>query len=655
MQRTIARLLPWLAFIHDAAMAGLAFGIAMYLRVGRDAFSVYRGPLESGLPIFIGSAAIAFRLLGLYRGLWRFASGRDLLSIARAVLLALLIFVPAMFLTNRLTLFPRQVLLILGFVLLVLLSGPRLLYRAIKDRVAGRAADSVRRTPVLLIGAGDGAELFIRATAGNPAWPYRVVGMLDDQGRTLIGRKIGAVTILGHVDELPSVIDRLDRNGDRPERLIVTRPAAELDGAAMRRLVDKAQPFGLTIARLPNLTEFRDAVADGKLQLQPVAVADLLGRPQVLHDTTALRALIAGRRVLITGAGGTIGGELTRQLAALAPARLILVEHGEFALYTIGQSIGTDHPALDLRTHLGDIRDRARIMTLFQAERPDIVFHAAALKHLPLAETNVSECVLTNAIGTRNVADAAAAAGARAMVMISTDKAVHPTSVMGLTKSIAETYCQALDVAGDRPTRYVTVRFGNVLGSTGSVVPLFERQLAAGGPLTVTHPDVERYFMTCAEAVQLVLQAAAHSAGADEGRGGIFVLDMGEPVKIVDLARQMIRLAGLEPDRDIAIVFTGLRPGEKLTEILSDADEPLKPSAIPGIRLAAPRPVPHPVIDAFLDRLAEAAGAGGESAALHALLAQARSGGLAEGTVTDLRKRVAADGEFPQSLRTLPR
>jgi O-antigen biosynthesis protein WbqV len=639
------RFLPWLAFLHDTLMAGLAFILAMYLRVGGDEFHVYRAPVEAGLPIFMVSAAISFRLVGLYRGLWRYASGRDLLSIVRAVLLALLIFLPLMFLKNRLELFPRQVLPILGLVLMLFLAGPRLLYRMAKDHVAGAGAGQSLRTPVLLIGAGDGAELFIRAMAGNSAHPYRVVGVLDDRKRNLAGRKIRDIKILGHVDDLPAVIERLDRQGDRPQRLIVTRQSAELDGAAMRRLVDLAQPFGLSIARLPALTEFRDAVADGRLKLQPVAVVDLLGRPQVIHDVEALRTMVAGRRILVTGAGGTIGGELTRQLAALGPARLALVEHGEFALYNIGQTIGGDHPALDLATHLGDIRDRARIMALFHDERPDVVFHAAALKHLPLAEINPSECVLTNAIGTRNVADAARAAGAKAMVMISTDKAVHPSSIMGLTKRIAETYCQAVDVAGEHGTRFVTVRFGNVLGSTGSVVPLFERQLAAGGPLTVTDPKVERYFMTCGEAVQLVLQTAAHGvAGPDQHglseRGRIFVLDMGEPVKIVDLARQMIRLAGLEPDRDIAIKFTGLRPGEKLTEILSDENEPLAPTVLPGILTTAPQIVPLAVIDAFLDRLAETAQLGNGSPELMELLDQARRGALPDPMQNDVRKRL---------------
>jgi FlaA1/EpsC-like NDP-sugar epimerase len=639
MTARLDRFLPRAAFLHDVLMAGLAFILAMYLRVGDDAFDTYSGPLLSGLPIFMASGAISFRLLRLYRGLWRYASGRDLLSIVKAVLLALLIFLPLMFLKNRLELFPRQVLPILGLVLIVFLAGPRLLYRMAKDRIAGGRVELSRRIPVLLIGAGDGAELFIRAMAGNSAHPYRVVGVLDDVKRNLVGRQIRDITILGHVDDLPAVIERLTRQGDRPQRLIVTRPSAELDGAAMRRLVDLAQPFGFTIARLPALTEFRDAVADGRLKLQSVAVTDLLGRPQVVHDIAALRAMVEGRKILVTGAGGTIGGELTRQLAGLAPARLALVEHGEFALYNIGQAIGGEHPALNLATHLGDIRDRQRIMALFTAEQPDIVFHAAALKHLPLAEINPSECVLTNAIGTRNVADAARAAGAKAMVMISTDKAVHPSSVMGLTKRIAETYCQAVDVEAERQTRFVTVRFGNVLGSTGSVVPLFERQLAAGGPLTVTHPDVERYFMTCGEAVQLVLQTAAHAVAGLGERGRIFVLDMGEPVKIVDLARQMIRLAGLEPDRDIEIKFTGLRNGEKLTERLSDEDEPLLPTQLSGILTTSPQIVPRETVDAFLDRLFEAAKAGNGSPELMELLDQARRNAMPDAAAAP-RKRL---------------
>ncbi len=635
----IDKWLPWIAFGHDVIMSGVAYVLAMYLRVGGEAFTTYRGPLLDGLPLYMASAALAFRIFDLYRGLWRYASFRDLTSVIKAILLSLAIFLPVMFLANRLVLFPRQVLAIQGLVLMVLLGGPRILYRGIKDRITGGGAAPSLRTPVLLIGAGDGAELFIRAMAGNQAHPYRVVGVLDDQNRNLVGRQIRDVKILGHVDDLATVFEKLAAQGDAPQRLIVTRSSAELDGAAMRRLVDAAQPFGLIIARLPNLTEFRDAVADGRLKLQPVAVEDLLGRPQVVHDVATLRAMIAGKRILVTGAGGTIGGELTRQLAALGPSRLALVEHGELALYTIGQEISGAHPNLDLAIHLGDVRDRGRMSALFRQERPELVFHAAALKHLPLAEINASECVLTNAIGTRNVADAALAAGARAMVMISTDKAVSPSSVMGLTKRIAETYCQALDLENENGTRFVTVRFGNVLGSTGSVVPLFQRQLAAGGPLTVTDPAVERYFMTCGEAVQLVLQTAAHGLTGGGQRGRIFVLDMGEPIKIVDLARQMIRLAGLVPDRDIAIKFIGLKPGEKLSELLSEPDEPLQPTSAAGILTAAPRLFARAVVDGFLDQLEAAAIKGMDSEELAALLARARRNEMADGAVVEMRSR----------------
>jgi O-antigen biosynthesis protein WbqV len=637
----VQRWLPWLAFGHDIIMAMLGFMLAMYLRVGAEAFDHYSGALRSGVPIFAVAAAISFRVLNLYRGLWRYASVRDLTAVVKAVTLAVLVFMPTLFLVNRMGALPRSVPLILWLVMVALLGAPRVLYRMAKDRLAGNAAEAARRVPVLLIGAGDGAELFIRAMAGQPLYPYRVVGVLDDRGRDLVGRHIHNVPILGTVDDLAALIEKLASQGARPQRLIVTRPAAELDGALMRRLVDAAEKLGAPIARLPNLTEFQDAVADGRLKLQPIAVEDLLGRPQVVHDLEAVRKMIAGRRVLVTGAGGTIGGELTRQIAALAPARLALVEHGEFALYTIGQAIGEEYPALDLALHLGDVRDRGRIFALLAAERPDIVFHAAALKHLPLAEQNPSEAVLTNAIGTRNVADATRRAGTGAMVMISTDKAVRPSSVMGLTKRLAETYCQALDLDGDGGSRFVTVRFGNVLGSTGSVVPLFQRQLAAGGPLTVTHPDVERYFMTCGEAVQLVLQAAAYSLARPAERGRIFVLDMGEPVRIVDLARQMIRLAGLEPGRDVQIAFTGLRPGEKLTERLSEEDEPLTETEAAGILMASPRPAHLAAIDAFLDTLAESAVSGSGALDLGPLLDQARRGDLPDLTWAELRRRRA--------------
>jgi FlaA1/EpsC-like NDP-sugar epimerase len=409
------------------------------------------------------------------------------------------------------------------------------------------------------------------------------------------------------------VVEALHRRGIKPQRLVVTRQESETERDLIRRLLDLSEPLGLSLSRLPSLTEFKDALGEGKIELRPVAVEDLLGRPQTVLNRDAITGLVAGRHVLVTGAGGTIGSELTRQIAALGPAELTMVDAGEFNLYTIDGEIRSRFPNLPCHSVIADVRDRARILALFQRTRPDLVFHAAALKHVPLVEANPEEGVLTNAIGTRNVADAASKVGTRAMVLISTDKAINPSSVMGATKRVAEAYCQSLDLspgADGASTRFMTVRFGNVLGSSGSVVPLFQRQLAVGGPLTVTHPDMRRYFMTVREAVELVLQASAYGSAHPNGRGRIFVLDMGEPVKIVDLARNMIRLAGLRPDKDIRIEFTGLRPGEKLfEELLSEGETPTQTEA-DGVFQASPRVIDHALINRAMGELEQAARAG---------------------------------------------
>ncbi|MGH7007378.1 MAG: polysaccharide biosynthesis protein, partial [Stellaceae bacterium] len=419
-------------------------------------------------------------------------------------------------------------------------------------------------------------------------------------------REIGGVAVLGTLDALPRVVEQLAARGDKPQRLILT--GRGIEGAAVRRLLDIAHELGIPLARLPRLTEFRDTRADETRTIEPVAIEDLLGRPQTVLDRASMRALIAGRRVLVTGAGGTIGSELTRQIAAFGPARLALFDNGEFALYSIEREILERHPDVPRTALIGDVRDSRRVDAVLAAERPELVFHAAALKHVPMVEANPLEGVMTNVLGTRHMAEACRTHGVRAMVMISTDKAVNPANVMGASKRLAESICQALDVIeARRPsgTRFVTVRFGNVLGSTGSVVPLFQRQLAGGGPLTVTHPDISRYFMTTREAVELVLQASALAAADDEARGKLFVLDMGEPVKIVDLARQMIRLAGKRPDREVKIEFVGLRPGEKLHEELFHEQEPPVPTRAPGIRLAAPRVIDYAMLARALDELAE--------------------------------------------------
>ncbi len=600
---------PNIAFIHDVIMAAASFVLSLFLRLGDGLLSYDMGFVIRGALLFALVCGAVFWAMRLYSGVWRYASLNDLAAIIRAVTLAILIFLPALFLLTRLEAYPRSALIINWFVLIGLLGGARFLYRVLKDRRADPAGerDGARRIPVLLIGAGDAAELVIRALRRGPAARFDPVGLIDDKLRR-IGRHIHGVPVLGGTDAIAAVVDRLARDGRRPQRLIVTGEIA--DGARLRRIFDTAQALGVPLSRLPRLTGFGDTDIDAGIDLKPIALEDLLGRPQTVLDRVSMKALIAGKRVLITGAGGTIGTELVRQIAALGPARLLLLDNSEYQLYAVDLELGERHPELARAAIIADVRDAARIGAIWAEERPELVFHAAALKHVPMVETNPGEGVLTNVVGTRIVADACRANGVAIMVLISTDKAVNPASVMGATKRIAESYCQALDLLpaeAGRRTRFITVRFGNVLGSTGSVVPLFQRQLAAGGPLTVTHPNMTRFFMTVHEAVELVLQASAMGVTRPEQQGKISVLDMGEPVRILDLARQMILLAGLRPDHDIEIVFTGPRPGEKLAEEVLHGWEKLVPTDHDDILLAAPRAADHTLLARAIDELAAAA------------------------------------------------
>jgi len=608
-----------LSLVLDVAMAALSFVAALYLRLG-DAFDEYPdGLIVGGALTFAVAALVAFKITGLPRVVWRYVSLDDMALIARATTLAILLFVPAMFLWSRLADMPRAAIFINWFVLFALLVGPRLVYRGVREgsidlRFGGPRADQVQ---VLLVGANDGTELFLQANRRRRRAPYYVVGILDDAARRQ-GRRMGGVEVLGGTDALEAVVAGLRARGLRPQRLVVATP--QLDREALGRLVDAADRCGMTAVRLPRINALgARSAADADIETAPIAIEDLLGRPQTVLDRDAMDKLVRGRRVLVTGAGGSIGSELVRQIAARAPAELVLLDNAEFALYAIDREVEEGWPGLARAAAIGDVRDRLRLDRLMAQRRPEIVFHAAALKHVPLLETNPAEGVLTNAIGTRNVADAAVAARVATFVLISTDKAVNPTNVLGASKRVAEMLCQTLDSAGG-PTRFVTVRFGNVLGSSGSVAPLFQRQLAAGGPITVTHPDVERYFMTIREAVELVLQASVLAA-SDEERGGILVLEMGAPVRIQDMARRMIRLAGKRPDIDVRIEFTGLRPGEKLFEELFHADEKSSETSVAGIKLARSRAADLAALRAELDRLETLAKSGDEAALLAALRA----------------------------------
>jgi len=595
-----------LVALHDVVMAAASLLLALWLRYWLADQPWSPASAWEAMLAFAAIAAVIFRYAGLYRGIWHFASLRDMIAILRGAALSVLIFTLLLFFVTRLEAIPRSALVLQFFLLVGLLAGPRILYRSWKDGslVTGFARRDPDRIPVLLAGSGSSAEVFIREMERNRKAGYRVVGLVDEKA-TRLGRDLRGIRVLGSLGELAAVVGALPRD-DRPRRLIVADDT--LGGSTMRQLVEAAAQLGIPVARLPRLTEFRPQDGVSK-QLRPVDVEDLLGRPQRVLDHSAIARLVGGRRVLVTGAGGTIGAELVRQIAALSPARIMLFEQSEHALYQIDMEMAERFPALPRVAILGDVRDAQSTEDAFRLYRPEIVLHAAAYKHVPLVESNVEEGVLTNVQGTRTVADACRRHGVTVMVMISTDKAVNPTNVMGATKRLAEMVCQSRDLEAPAggATQYVTVRFGNVLGSSGSVVPLFQRQLAQGGPLTVTHPEVTRFFMTTREAVELILQAAALPAATLHAEGKIFVLDMGEPIRIQDLARQMIRLAGLQPDKDVQIRFTGLRPGEKLYEEVLHRDEALVPTPQDGVLLAAPRVIGRAELDTALDQLIAAA------------------------------------------------
>ncbi len=588
-------------FLHDLIMAAATFAVAMYLRLGGELFDIPADPWLLQMGIFVLSCMAAFFATGVYRSVWRYTSIRDLGAILRTVTLAVIIFFPVSFILTRLDGMPRSVPGILWFVLLAFMSGSRLLVRLLREGRLDRFWNANRqdRMNVLVVGASDEAELFIQSVISDTGSPYHVVGVLDDKG-TRMGRQIHSVSILGKMADLKQIVHDLKTKNLAPARLIISKAASRASG--FEQFLSDTQSLGLTLSRLPSITELHEH-AGVQNNVRPIALEDLLGRAETVLDRQAITSFVQHKRVLVTGAGGTIGSELTRQIAALKPSELVLVDSSEFNLYSIELELREQYPVLSIHAQIADVRDAPRINQLFAEFKPNVVFHAAALKHVPMAETNVRETLLTNVMGTKNVADAAAQFNSDVMVLISTDKAVRPANVMGASKRIAEQYCQALDHDNSGKTRFLTVRFGNVLGSTGSVVPRFQAQLEKGGPLTVTHPDITRYFMTVREAVELVLQASAHATTAATERGKIMVLDMGNPVKIADLARQMIRLAGLKPDEDIKIVYTGLRPGEKLYEELFSDTEQLTPSGADGVHLAAAAPQPFNDVNAYITSL----------------------------------------------------
>jgi len=571
---------------HDLLMVAIAWLGAYWLRFNLG--TVPEPLLSTGfvlLPLVMVVQGVAFSYFGLYRGVWRFASVPDLVRIVKAVLVGVSAVAIAVFLLTRMENVPRSVLPLYGLLLVLAVGAPRLLYRWVRDHRLYATAGS----RVLIIGAGRAGEMLVRDLLRNPRAGFQPVCFVDDDRRKK-GKEIHGVRVRGRVKEIPRIVRK--RSIDL---IMIALPSA--NSRQMRRVVEVCESAGVPFRTLPQLQD----LVSGRVmlkELREVSIEDLLGREPVTLEWDAIKNGVRGRTILVTGGGGSIGSELCRQIANRDPKALIVFENSEFNLFRIEGELRDGFPDLALRACLGDVCDNVAVRHVVETYRPDVVFHAAAYKHVPMLQDQAREAVRNNVLGTRNLARAAMECGSDGFVLISTDKAVHPGNVMGASKRAAEILCQNLDRFSS--TRFVTVRFGNVLGSAGSVVPIFREQIAAGGPVTVTHPEVKRYFMTIPEACQLIMEAGVLGEG-----GEIFVLDMGEPINIRYLAEQMILLSGRKPGTDIEIVYTGLRPGEKMFEELFHEEEPLTATGHDKILLARHREVDRHLLDETLERMAE--------------------------------------------------
>jgi FlaA1/EpsC-like NDP-sugar epimerase len=588
--------------LHDVAVAAMAWLGAYWLRFNLDVPAEYLAEAGSTVIWVVPLQAVVFWRFGLYQGIWRFASLPDMKRILKAVGAAALLVPVVIFLFRVQAVVPRSVLVIDPLLLVLFMGGSRLAYRAAKEHRLNALLVS-RATPVLIAGAGVAADTLLR-DIGRVGGAWRVVGLLDDDPAK-VGRQVQGIPVLGPLADLPLWAERMD-----VQDVVMALPGAQ--PALRRKLAEHYAEARLRVLTVPSL----DDLMDGRVaisQLRKIQLDDLLGRAPVTLDDSGLHDLLAGKQVLVTGAGGSIGAELGRQLSAFKPARLIMLESSELALYQMEQEFRQCFPGQAITCLAGDVKDAARVAQVMSDYRPAIVFHAAAYKHVPLMEKeNAFQALRNNTLGTFVVARAAREAGVEKFVMVSTDKAVNPTNVMGASKRLAEMVCQVLRPTANEPlggrlrgdggggTQYVSVRFGNVVGSSGSVIPKFQEQIAQGGPVTVTHPEITRYFMSIPEAAQLVLQAGLMGAG-----GEIFVLDMGEPVRIADLARLMIKLAG-KTEEEVQITFSGLRPGEKLYEELLADSETTLPTPHPKLRVAQAQEVDSGQLRAILDWIGSA-------------------------------------------------
>ena len=577
----------WRIVLHDMLVIPIAWLAAYWLRHNLGMIPVeFLKSAFFTLPVVIAVQAVINFFVGVHRGEWRFVSLSDLALIFRAVIVGTAAIAFTLFLVaERLTYLPRSVFILYAMILIALMCGTRLLYRLFKDRHFSTRAGR----KVVILGAGTAGEQLLRDLRRNHPDQYNIVAFLDDDPEK-IGRQIHRVPIVASPDVLQDLILRWDI-----DLVLIAVPSAS--DKQMQRLVEICERTQIQFKTLPGSHE----LLSGRVELadmREVRIDDLLGRDPVSLDWERIRHSLCDKTILVTGAGGSIGSELCRQLASVCSSHIVLFDQSEYNLYQVEEELMARYPDLKLSSVLGDICDRAAIEQVFIRFKPAAVFHAAAYIHVPLLEGQVREAIKNNALGTRIVADLAHQHTAEKFVLISTDKAVNPSSLMGACKRVAEIYCQQL--ASLSETNFITVRFGNVLGSAGSVVPKFQKQIKQGGPITVTHPEMSRYFMTIAEASQLILEASA--MGKD---GRIYVLDMGQPVLISDLAKQLIRLSGKDPEKDIEIVYTGLRAGEKLHEELFHDDESLTSTETEKIHLAATRTVPPEKVEFVFKRINE--------------------------------------------------
>lgn len=601
----------FLIALHDLLATTVALFVAFYLRFeGGDGFVDRLPLLFQILPYFLAFSVVVFFLFNLTTTKWRFISLPDALNITRAasVLTVALLVLDYIFVAPNVRgafFLGKATIVLYWFLEIAFLSALRMAYRYFRYTRVRRHARTEDAAPTLLIGRAADAEVLLRGIESGAIkriWP---VGILSSS-RSDLGQLIRNVPVLGGIDDIEDVVaDFAKRN--KPIVRLVMAPSAFEPEAHPESILMRARKLGVIVSRMPSLETGETP------RLTAIAVEDLLLRPSEKIDYARLEALIKGKAVIVTGGGGSIGSEICERVVVFGAARLLIVENSEPALYAVTEALAAHGSAAAVEGRIADIRDRERIMRLMAEFKPDIVFHAAALKHVPILERDWSEGVKTNIFGSINVADAAHSAGAEAMVMISTDKAIEPVSMLGLTKRFAEMYCQALDHdlaagsgAAKPPMRLISVRFGNVLASNGSVVPKFKAQIEAGGPVTVTHPDMVRYFMTIREACDLVITAAAHALGTVRSDVSVYVLNMGQPVKIVDLAERMIRLSGLQPGHDIEIVFTGMRPGERLHEVLFASEEPTREIGIAGVMVAQPTEQPMQTLRKWIAALEQA-------------------------------------------------